>query len=38
VFSLQKEAHPGQDINEFMGYALSHKDRAKALSNVYDPA
>jgi hypothetical protein len=36
VFSPQKEAHPGQDINEFMGYALSHKDRAKALSNVYD--
>jgi hypothetical protein len=21
-----------------MGYALSHKDRAKASSNVYDPA
>jgi hypothetical protein len=38
VFSSQKEAHPGQDINEFMGYALSHKDRAKAPSNVYDSA
>jgi hypothetical protein len=32
------EAHPGRDINEYMGYALAHKGRAKDPSNVYDPA
>jgi hypothetical protein len=32
------EAHPRRDINEYMGYALAHKGRAKDPSNVYDPA
>jgi hypothetical protein len=38
VLSSQMEAHPGWDINEYMGYALAHKGRAKDLSNVYDLA
>jgi len=36
VFSSQSQAHGGQDCNEMMGYALSHKGRATAPDNVYD--
>jgi hypothetical protein len=35
VFSLQSEAHGGQQINEFTGYALAHRGRAKAPSTVF---
>jgi hypothetical protein len=37
VFSSQTQAHDGQVINEFMGYALSHKGKATDPANVYSP-
>ena len=38
VFSSQSQAHDGQVINEYEGYALSHKGRAKDPDNVYSSA
>lgn len=38
VFSSQSQSHGGQEINEFMGYALAHKGPATAPDNVYNPA
>jgi hypothetical protein len=38
VFSSQTEMHGGQQINEWMGYALAHKGRATVESTVYDSA
>jgi hypothetical protein len=35
VFSSQSEAHGGQQINEFAGYALAHIGKAKAPTTVY---
>ena len=35
VFSLQSQAHDGQLINEYEGYALSHKGKAADPANVY---
>jgi len=37
VFSSQSQSHGGQEINEFMGYALAHKGPATAADNVYNP-
>jgi hypothetical protein len=37
VFSLQSQAHGGEVINEMVGYALSHKGKATAPDNRYDP-
>ena len=38
VFSSQSATHGGQQINEFTGFALCHKGKAKAPDNVYNPA
>jgi hypothetical protein len=32
---LQSEAHGGQQVNEFTGWALAHKGKAKAPSTIY---
>jgi hypothetical protein len=37
VFSLQRESHGGEEINEVMGYALSHKGKAKNPDNRWNP-
>ena len=37
VFSSQSQSHGGQEINEFMGYALAHKGPATAADNIYNP-
>ena len=37
VFSSQSQVHGGQVTNELVGYALSHKGKATAPDNVYDP-
>jgi hypothetical protein len=38
VFSSQTDSHGGQEINEFTGYSLAHKGKARAPGNVYNPA
>ena len=37
MFSSQTQAHDGQVINEFTGYALCHKGKATDPANVYSP-
>jgi hypothetical protein len=37
VFSSQSGAHGGEEINEVVGYALSHKGKATDPDNRYDP-
>jgi hypothetical protein len=37
VFSSQSQAHGGEVVNEMVGYALSHKGKATAPDNRYDP-
>lgn len=37
VFYSQTAEHGGQEINELVGYALSHKGKASAQDNVYNP-
>ena len=37
VFSSQSQSHGGQECNEFMAYALAHKDKAIAPDLTYNP-
>jgi hypothetical protein len=37
VFSSQSQLYGGQEINEFMGYALAHKGPTTAADNIYNP-
>jgi hypothetical protein len=37
VFSSQSQVHGGEVVNEMVGYALSHKGKATAPGNRYDP-
>jgi hypothetical protein len=37
VFSSQRASHGGEEINEVVGYALSHKGKAKDLNNRWNP-
>jgi hypothetical protein len=37
VFSSQRESHGGEEINEVVGYALSHKGKAKEPHNRWNP-
>jgi hypothetical protein len=37
VFSSQSQAHGGEVINEMVGHTLSHKGKATAPDNRYDP-